>query len=88
MSKTKIRELDKHANSIDDQRTIMDFIEFVSGKGIHFAEWDEGGYHMHQTFKSNQDLLYEFFKIDPKKLEKERRELLDKQRELNASMEM
>lgn len=65
--------------------TLLEFMEWLDGKGIRLCktgdeEWQEEYF---PIFKSHTNLLYEFFEIDAQKLDDERRDILEKQRELS-----
>lgn len=54
---------------------IMDFLEFLKGKDIFLGEW-YSEWRMLPTQKAILPLLYEFYEIDSKKLEEERRKII------------
>ena len=56
--------------------SILEFLEWMEGQGYELcdssADW---------TGRRAQDLVYDFFEVDPKKLDDERRAMLDAIRE-------
>lgn len=74
----KMNELEKWNKIHDDSLIINEFIEFLSSKGYSIENIQgEYGYVKIGPVPNSQDLIYQFFGIDPIKLEKERRELLE-----------
>ena len=64
---------------------ITNFVEWLQEGGIFLAEHTE-----HGTFSTNkklEDLLYEYYSIDYKKLEEERVQILENQRALTEQRE-
>ena len=65
-------------NEVRDRSiAIQDFISFLEVKEIHLAKWHKNGEYLMPAQISLQDLLYEYFGIDSKALEVERRKILD-----------
>lgn len=67
---------------VDKSQVIGEFMDWLSDKGIHLAEWGK-----HELFSINtpiRDLLAEFFGIDQKKLDAEKDAMLEEQRRLNT----
>lgn len=79
-------ELDKWSAVHADSVILEEFLEFLSGKGISLCEVYPPHDQFYPVKQSLQDLIYEHFGIDPQKLEKERRELLEVTREKNKGM--
>jgi hypothetical protein len=75
----------KLSNSADERRTALELFEWLESKGYHICERSHGSNFStyDRTFKSFDTLALEFLEIDPKKLEEERRLMLDEQRKLN-----
>lgn len=83
-------ELDKNAAANDDWRTILEFMEWAAEKGYHFTQtrtFTETGERLHDGSEYEYEIereipvrvdnaLYEFFEIDPIKLDRERRAVL------------
>lgn len=69
---TECEKLDKIQQHIIE---IMDFLNFLKGKDIFLGEW-YSEWRMLPTQKAILPLLYEFYEIDSKKLEEERRKII------------
>ena len=77
--------LNRHSRTFNHRVVIMEFIEWMSSKGIDLCtipeEYkDSFNPHWCPISKSKDTLLNEFFDIDGAQLETERRELLDQVR--------
>ena len=68
-------QLKKWDEAHDEAVDITNFLTFINSKGINLCEVDTWDQFM-PINKSQTDLIYEYFGINPVKLEKERRELL------------
>ncbi len=79
-------ELDKHAKTHDARWAINEFLEWLSKEGIELSKWKNINSGLNGTDrlmvlrKGRHELLDEYFNIDPAKLEKERRALLENAR--------
>lgn len=73
-------ECDKLSEVEDESHAIGNFLEFLSNKGIHLGEFTQReGYsqkHFEPISTSGENLLMEYFEIDTKKLEAERRAMI------------
>jgi len=78
-------ELEKHSQTFEQRKTIEEFLDWLNeievllGSYIHPFE-DSDTERMAPILKNRQELLDEYFDIDPARLEKERRELLEQTR--------
>lgn len=88
----KYPECEKWAKIHDQAVTITEFITWLSGQGIFLAETHCTNPQSKPELRlytyipigtSLQNLIYRCFKIDPAKLEQERRAMLDEAREAN-----
>jgi len=68
-------QLNKWDEAHDEAVDITNFLAFLNSKGINLCEINSLDQFM-PINKSQTDLIYEYFGINPEKLEKERRELL------------
>ena len=73
-----LSELNKWSNCHEDVIVIEDFLEWLETEGILLCthETDEWGTRFSIVSKSHRQLLEKYFRIDPIKLEQERREIL------------
>lgn len=78
-----VPELDKLTELSDKMNVLAQFMEFLDEKGIVLKKWHEHGYLPADT----RDLPYEFFELDPRKIEEERREVMKYLRLFNAAVE-
>jgi hypothetical protein len=82
MSKTP--ECDKMAKVRDQSQSIGEFLEWLSGKGIHLGKqfnYNDVDYSEFLPYSyTTEELLAEFFEIDLNKVEEERRALLEELR--------
>lgn len=69
-------ELQKWADIVAVKNTIDEFLDFCSEKGVMLSPTETSDYVPCSANREN--LILEFFKIDANKLDKERRELLDR----------
>lgn len=75
-------ECKKLAKRTDEWNAIYKFYEWLQEQRITLARWDDRlSYGITPVTKHIQDLLYEYFEVNPIKLEQERREILRKLRE-------
>ena len=89
-------ECDKLGKRLNEWKAIFPFMEWLREKKICLAHTiskreyygedykDEPMSTMVPIFQSLEDLLYEYFDVDPAELERERRELLESLREARA----
>jgi hypothetical protein len=69
--------LDLWAARLSERRTIEEFLEWLSSKhGVHLGEWVTDN-RMFPIAANPQDLLNEYHEIDYKRLEAQRRALLE-----------
>lgn len=72
----------------DKSQCIYDFLEWAAERGYQLAKWTEGERRGSQELfyirESRMDLLAAFFEIDLKKIEAEKRAMLDYMRKLEA----
>lgn len=83
------KECEKLANRTDEWNVIYPFMEWLREQGVHLCKMVEkfrkkGILIYYAIGKSNETLLYEYFDIDPVKVEQERREILKNLQFLNA----
>lgn len=72
----------------DKSQAIGEFVEWLEGKGIHLAEYEQeyrGDHRMFTIQTPITKLLAEFFDIDQDKIEAEKQAMLDAMREMNQS---
>jgi hypothetical protein len=87
-------ECDKQLAVKEDAQVIGEFIEWLRGeRDCVIAEYTgnpkySGRYELFPINDSIEQLLADYYKIDLNKVEKERRKLLDLQRELNWSHQL
>jgi len=72
----RYKEHEKLQTVKDSSQTIGEFIEWCNNKGIFLGEYDRFD-ELVPTRKNTETLLAEFFKIDLKKLEQEKRDMLN-----------
>jgi len=79
-----MNELEKHAWTCEQRGVIEEFLDWLNENEILLGEYirlSEGcAERLAPILKNRQELLDEFFGIDPVQLEKERRELLEQAR--------
>lgn len=71
--------LEKWSKVHDDSVVIQEFLDFLSSEGIIMCKTNEFGYF--PMMRSQQQLIYDHFKIDVDKLEQQRRNLLSEVQE-------
>ena len=82
-------ELEKWENSYKERNLIKDFLNYAAMK--HQAKlrqhmgYDEDDFGWEFRSADEDEILDEYFQIDPKKLDEERRALLEKARNMEAS---
>jgi hypothetical protein len=72
-------ECEKWAKAHDVVMAVSEFMEFIGRKGWRLAEYKEDG-ELFPICKQTDSLLCEFVGVDEKKLETERRAMLEKLR--------
>jgi len=77
MSKYPYPEHAKLEKITSKSQSIGEFLEWCNTKGMSLHEYPEDHPHAVQTRRSTQDLLAEFFEIDLKKLEKEKKKMIE-----------
>lgn len=78
-------ELDKMHGVTPRSQPIGEFLEWLSYKGIVLAKYEDGATWPRPIYDTIEQLLAEHFEIDLKKIEQERRALLDYFRARNGS---
>lgn len=78
----KVPECEKLSTHRDEFMRLSAFLEQCEENGYHMCKEQDGEY---WPAGDRQKLLYEYFKIDENKLEKERKSLLSYQRKMNDS---
>lgn len=78
-------ELEKHSQTVEQRKTIEVFLDWLNEKEISLGSYvkpfkDSDTERMAPIPKNRQELLDEYFGIDPVQLDKERRELLEQAR--------
>jgi len=85
---TNYPECDKLSLYGSERRNIVEFIEWLCENGHGIYDRVESRYEVHPgvepTRKSRESLVLQFLGVDEKELEKERRRILDAQREANG----
>lgn len=74
-------ELDRWSKVHSNAVVINEFLDFLNEQGISLCILS--GHTFFPCHKKGEDLIYECYNIDPEKLEKERRELLESIRSKN-----
>ena len=71
----RLTELGKSGRTM----VIQDFLDWITGKGWEIAEYDSDEYseHLNPIMRSHEAIMYEFFDIDPVKIDQERRVLIN-----------
>ena len=69
-------ELDKWAASMDDRRTIEDFLDWLEEQRIEPCVWTEDAKWPRPLTEGRAGLLNRYFQIDAKRLDDQRRGLL------------
>lgn len=70
-------EHDKLSAQSDAQVTLAEFLDWLASQGLVITRFAENGEFSHEL---GQSLVYSFFGVDPVKLERERRQMLDELR--------
>jgi len=81
----KMSELEKHASTVEDRRTIVDFLEWLDERKYFICYYPDSGQELARPVpipETDHQLLDVYFEIDPVQLEKERRAILEEQRKL------
>lgn len=75
----KYPECTKLSDHAGERRTVTEFLEWLEAQGLHLCEYSPGSNFgtYHRTMKSHDALVMGFLEIDTKKLEEERRAMLD-----------
>jgi hypothetical protein len=86
----EMKELEKHSWSFEQRRVIEEFMDWLNEKKILLGEYVKPFKYMDTErmapiLKNRQELLDEYFDIDPVQLDKERRELLAKARNMKIT---
>jgi len=76
-------ELDKLSHAHNETNTVRRFLDFLEEAGLVLARYHEKPDWLYAATERPKDLVNSFFELDPKKIEEERRALLDYQRALN-----
>lgn len=85
MTEPKIPTCEKWAAAGPRWRPVQEFIEFLNAEGVCLTPDIENQYPRILGETDQLNLIYKWLDIDPEKLEKERRALLDYQRQLNEA---
>jgi len=85
LRKGEISELEKHSQTVEQRKTIEEFLDWLNEGKILLGSYiklyeDSDTEEMAPILQNRQELLDEYFNIDPVQLEKERRELLEQAR--------
>lgn len=80
-----LSELEKHSKTFEQRRTIGEFLDWCNENKILLGGYikpfkDSDTERMAPILQNRQELLDKYFDIDPVRLEKERRELLEQAR--------
>lgn len=74
-----MNELEKHSKTFEERRVIGEFLDWLGEQKIvlsaHIEDQDYLG--LAQILQNRQELLDQYFRIDPVQLDKERRALLE-----------
>ena len=70
-------ELDKWSDALPSRRIVDDFLEWLSEQRMEVCEWTEDAKWPMPLAQSRDRLLNRYFDINEKKLEDQRRALLD-----------
>lgn len=75
-------ELDKHAELIKSGKSqlLLDFLAWLADRSVELAIWDEDDEGLYPVHGNLEHLIFEYFDIDQRQLEQERRFLLEKAR--------
>lgn len=80
----KYPECTKVRATRDEKLTIEEFLDWAAKGGVELCTaMPGGGGRFYPMVQTRETLLMKYFEIDPKKLEAERREILDQQRKMN-----
>lgn len=79
-------ELEKHSQTVEQRKTIEEFLDWLNENKILLGGYikpfkDSDTERMAPILQNRQELLDEYFDIDPVQLDKERRELLNREHE-------
>lgn len=74
-------ELDRLAALAVEQACLQEFFEWLSSKRYEVCGWVDGHRFPQPLLQKPDDLIYEYLGIDPMKLERERRWLLENARQ-------
>jgi hypothetical protein len=88
---TSYPECDRLNAVSSEVSTLSEFLEWIQSDGLVLCRLDDTGkicmdanvFEYFATHESAQDLIYRFFAIDPGKLDRERRAILDELRALD-----
>ena len=69
--------LDKWGDVHEDVRTILAFLDWTSENKINLCIMNKEVEQFMPIFKNHLDLVYDYFKINPNLLERDRRKLLE-----------
>lgn len=83
MDETTFPEHEKLKAHQDEARTVGDFIDWLNCEGILLCARDDYD-ELYPIRKRIEDIIGDFLEIDPKKLEQEKRRMLDEIRVANA----
>jgi hypothetical protein len=73
-----MKELDKFSAAVPSMEVIRDFLDWCEKQNVELAEPTPSGNWLQPRIEGREQMLARYFKIDPKKLEQERRALLEK----------
>ena len=76
----EMNELEKHSQTFEQRRGIEEFLDWLNEKEIllsSYIKFKNYAERLAPVLKNGQELLDEYFDIDPVQLGKERRELLE-----------
>jgi hypothetical protein len=80
----KYSECEKVRASRDEKLTIEEFLDWAQKRGIELCTpMPGGGGRFYPMSRTREMVLMDYFEIDLKKLEEERRAILEEQRKLN-----
>lgn len=79
------KQLKRYSDTVEDRQTIDEFLDWCNEREISLGSYvkpfkDSDTERMAPIPKNQQELLDEYFDIDPAQLDKERRELLEQAR--------
>jgi hypothetical protein len=76
-------EHEKLAKVSDESNAIGDFIMWLESKGTHLMQWNDSAEDWLPDQDSIVSMLAAYYDIDLKKIEQEKREMLNTMREMN-----